>query len=182
VLCVELVGDCAALLHQVARFAVACIGNLAVNADNKAVICALKGVEIIVEQQMSTADAKVRSCHAAPRQTRCCCRISHGCAVAVSTFSRGNRLGFVAPQFQSTCLEVLKVFGPNVSDEYLKKRHQGISLESWVRRRCFYAHRSWTRRHVALVCGSGTGEHDQQHEEGLFRDVAACARAHQPRV
>ena len=46
-------------LCQVCRYAIACIGNLAVNEDNKAVICAMKGVEIIVDKQMSSTNPKV---------------------------------------------------------------------------------------------------------------------------
>ncbi len=43
------------------------MGNLAVNADNKAVICAVKGVEIIVDKQMTCTDPKVGAHPAHPR-------------------------------------------------------------------------------------------------------------------
>jgi hypothetical protein len=36
-------------------------------------------------------------------------------------------------QVQRTALEVLKVFGPNVTEASMQKRHDGISLEQWVR-------------------------------------------------
>jgi hypothetical protein len=44
---------------QVARYAISAVGNIAVNADNKAVVCALRGAEIIVERQMVSTDRKV---------------------------------------------------------------------------------------------------------------------------
>ncbi len=36
-------------------------------------------------------------------------------------------------QVNSTALEVLKVFGPNVTEASMQKRHDGITLTQWVR-------------------------------------------------
>lgn len=48
------------LPSQLARYAIAAIGNIAVNEDNKAVVCALRGAEIIVERQASSTDVKLQ--------------------------------------------------------------------------------------------------------------------------